>query len=55
MVCLKKGYRILPVMASRGCPNSCTFCCRIMGYKIRYRNSIKVVDEIEYLVREVAV
>lgn len=47
----KKGYRILPVMASRGCPNSCTFCCRIMGYKIRYRNSIKVVDEIEYLVR----
>lgn len=46
-----KGYRVLPVMASRGCPNSCTFCCRIMGYKIRYRNSIKVVDEMEYLTR----
>lgn len=47
----KKGNRILPVMASRGCPSTCTFCCRIMGYKIRYRNSMKVVDEIEYLTK----
>lgn len=46
----KKGKKILPIMTSRGCPHNCTFCCRIMGNKIRYRNIDLVLDEIRFLV-----
>lgn len=47
----QKGHRILPIMASRGCPNHCTFCCRMMGSIIRYRSPESVLNEIEYMVR----
>jgi len=41
----------LPVMASRGCPFHCVFCSQDTQYKkVRIRNVIKVVDEIESLV-----
>lgn len=44
-----KGKRNLPVMTSRGCPSACTYCCRVMGYKFRYRSSQKVLEEIHFL------
>ncbi|MCL2819397.1 MAG: B12-binding domain-containing radical SAM protein [Oscillospiraceae bacterium] len=47
---LRKTDKILPVMSSRGCPESCTFCYKeIFGTSIRFRNPKDVVDEIEYL------
>jgi anaerobic magnesium-protoporphyrin IX monomethyl ester cyclase len=47
----QKGNRILPIMGSRGCPNRCTFCCRMMGYKIRYRDTKLLINEIETMVK----
>lgn len=42
---------ILPVQAIRGCPYNCKFCSQNAMYKkVRVRDVIKVVDEIEYLV-----
>ena len=42
--------------ASRGCPYSCIFCCwpQIMygSNKYRMRDPVKVVDEVEWLVKE---
>ncbi len=37
------------IITSRGCPNACIFCQgrRMVGHKVRYRNPVKVVDEIE--------
>jgi anaerobic magnesium-protoporphyrin IX monomethyl ester cyclase len=37
-----------PIFSSRGCPNNCVFCCRIMGKRIRVRTPKNVVDEIKY-------
>jgi len=37
-----------PIFSSRGCPNNCIFCCRIMGNKIRVRTPKSVVNEIKY-------
>jgi len=36
---------------SRGCPFQCIFCVgrQMLGPRVRYRNSSKVVDELEYL------
>lgn len=42
--------------ASRGCPYQCVFCAwpQIMygGHRYRYRDPVKVVDEMEYLIKE---
>jgi radical SAM superfamily enzyme YgiQ (UPF0313 family) len=39
----------LPVMASRGCPFHCVFCSQDTQYKkVRLRQAVKVVDEVEY-------
>ncbi len=37
------------IITSRGCPYRCIFCqgTRMVGHKIRYRDPIKIVDEIE--------
>ncbi|MCL4405978.1 MAG: B12-binding domain-containing radical SAM protein [Patescibacteria group bacterium] len=45
--------KFLTVTPSRGCPHSCSFCnaASYYGKKIRPRNPIKVVDEIENNVR----
>lgn len=47
-----KRKRVAPVITTRGCPYSCTYCgaSKSMGKKIRFRSPIKVVQEIEYLV-----
>ena len=37
------------IITSRGCPNSCIFCLgrRMVGKRVRHRNPVSVVDEIE--------
>ena len=37
------------IITSRGCPNQCIFCQgrRMVGSKVRYRNTVSIVDEIE--------
>jgi len=42
---------VLPIMISRGCPFHCSFCGsrNITGYKVRRRDPVQVVDELEYL------
>ena len=43
--------RCFPIITSRGCGGECTFCCSqtIFTRKFRYRQAVKVVDEIEFL------
>lgn len=45
------AYPQIAIMASRGCPNNCTFCNTpvFWGKKVRYRQPKLVVDEVEYL------
>jgi radical SAM superfamily enzyme YgiQ (UPF0313 family) len=43
------GRRILPIMTSRGCPQVCTFCCRMMGYRERERSVSNVIKEIRFM------
>jgi anaerobic magnesium-protoporphyrin IX monomethyl ester cyclase len=46
-----RGVRSLPLMATRGCPYSCTFCSSPLMWTTRYymRSPEHVVDEISYL------
>ena len=44
-----KGKRIMPVMTTRGCPNYCGFCCRVMGFTFRAQELSRVVTEIKWL------
>ncbi|MDA3897130.1 MAG: radical SAM protein [Desulfobacteraceae bacterium] len=39
----------ISIITSRGCPNKCIFCLgrKMVGFKVRYRNPVLVVDEIE--------
>lgn len=46
----RRGKRVLPILSTRGCPHSCTFCCRVMGQKIRNRSVEAVMAEIRFLV-----
>jgi anaerobic magnesium-protoporphyrin IX monomethyl ester cyclase len=45
------------IMASRGCPGSCTYCNTpiFWGKQVRYRNPQSVVDEVELLHRKYGV
>ena len=47
----------MAVMASRGCPNQCSFCNTpvFWGKKVRYREPEQVVDEVELLHRKYGV
>lgn len=49
-------YPLLGVLASRGCPFSCTFCADtlhdLFGKSIRYRSPKDVVDEMEYITKK---
>ena len=45
-----KGKRVLPLMTARGCPQTCTFCCRLMGFHLRERSVQNVMKEIHFLV-----
>jgi len=49
-----RGSRILPVMSSRGCPSPCTYCCRMMGFSIRYRSVNSLLDEMDFLISRYA-
>ena len=41
----------LPIAASRGCPFHCVFCSQDQSFKkVRIRDTVKVVDEVEELV-----
>ncbi|MBI4383426.1 MAG: B12-binding domain-containing radical SAM protein [Nitrospinae bacterium] len=46
-------YPLLGILASRGCPFSCTFCAdtlhELFGKSIRYRSPKDVVDEMEFI------
>ena len=48
-----KRFPIAPVITTRGCPFTCTFCATRLtwGNRIRYRSENDVVNEIEYLVK----
>lgn len=52
-----RSHKITNISASRGCYGRCSFCSTYAFYKngessvIRTRNPVKVVDEMEYLVR----
>ena len=46
----RRGRRVLPVMTTRGCPQSCTFCCRVMGSRVRVRSVESVMAEVRLLV-----
>jgi radical SAM superfamily enzyme YgiQ (UPF0313 family) len=44
----KKGLtRMDTIETARGCPFNCLFCYHLHGQKVRYRDPIKVVDELE--------
>jgi anaerobic magnesium-protoporphyrin IX monomethyl ester cyclase len=46
--------KVVPMSTSRGCPFDCTFCSvtKMFGRKYRFRNNLKVIEEIEKLSRE---
>jgi anaerobic magnesium-protoporphyrin IX monomethyl ester cyclase len=43
--------KIAPILASRGCPGRCTFCCthKTFGTRVRYRSAANVAEEMKYL------
>lgn len=48
-------YPMVQIFTTRGCPNNCTFCSwpeTLMGRKYRGRNIKNIVDEFEYIVKE---
>lgn len=47
-----RGKRIMPIMTSRGCPNYCAFCCRVMGFAFRKDSIDKILAEILWLYEE---
>jgi len=42
----------ISIITSRGCPNKCIFCLgrKMVGFKVRYRDPKRVVDEIEMII-----
>jgi len=46
-----EGYSF-PIMTSRGCPYRCSYCSQIMERRWRMRSAEEVVDEWEWLVRD---
>jgi len=50
----KKGQRVIPILASRGCPYSCKFCSKTMMYGTRYfiRSVESVIREIDWLLQK---
>jgi anaerobic magnesium-protoporphyrin IX monomethyl ester cyclase len=52
-----KRFPVAPLIISRGCPYSCTFCGtkNVTGMKMRYRSPENVIEEIRLLEREYGV
>ena len=46
----QKGLKTLPIITTRGCPYTCTFCCRVMGKKVRKRSIDNVISELHCLI-----
>lgn len=48
------AHPIAPIITTRGCPYSCTYCSAPItaGKRMRYRDPKKVVDEIEMLIND---
>lgn len=44
---LARKIEVYPIFSSRGCPNSCVFCCRVLGNRIRVRSPQNVLNEIK--------
>lgn len=46
-----KNFPVAPIMTTRGCPYSCTFCAspRFYDRKVRFRSPENVIEEIKYL------
>jgi len=42
---------VVQMLASRGCNGSCLYCYKMYGKRIRLRDPVRVVDEMEYYVR----
>lgn len=51
---IDNGIRITSILASRGCPFSCSFCCshKLWGRNTRFRSSNNILDEFEMLTKE---
>ncbi|ODS34561.1 MAG: oxidoreductase [Candidatus Scalindua rubra] len=48
-------YKKLPcyiLLTSRGCPFSCTYCCKTFGDTYRYHSSERVLEEINILIKD---
>jgi len=42
------AHGVVPMLATRGCPYSCTYCHRIMSKKLHYRSPQNIFDEVRY-------
>lgn len=51
----QRGKRILPIMTSRGCPFTCTYCCRVMGSEVRKRSVENVIAEVRFMIDNYAI
>ncbi|MBF0424213.1 MAG: B12-binding domain-containing radical SAM protein [Magnetococcales bacterium] len=45
----RQGKRVLPYMASRGCPYLCTYCSAMMGRRMRRHGVTRVLDDFQFL------
>ena len=45
---VNSGNRVLPILASRGCPYSCTYCSSHLtwGKRVRYKSATDIINEI---------
>lgn len=43
------GKPAVHLVLTRGCPYKCGFCCKVNHKKLRFRNVVKVVEEIAYM------
>ncbi|MFH1190120.1 MAG: radical SAM protein [Candidatus Omnitrophota bacterium] len=52
-----RSFPVAPIVTSRGCPYTCTFCASftVHGRKMRRRSAGSVIDEIVYLNRDYGV
>lgn len=41
-------HGVISILATRGCPYSCTYCHRIMSKKLHWRSPENIFDEIKY-------
>ena len=54
---IAREFPLAPIITTRGCPYSCTYCSAPLtaGKAMRYRDAVAVVDEIELLHRKFGV